>query len=56
MSPSFLAVLSAASPPSRGAWIEMGLQLNHSFEPSTSPPSRGVWIEIPKMSVFVSWE
>ena len=35
-----------ASPPSRGAWIEMP---QHSPSPTEtpSPPSRGAWIEIP---------
>ena len=35
-----------ASPPSRGAWIEI-LKCFDAKEPSnSSPPSRGAWIEI----------
>ena len=34
------------SPPSRGAWIEIGkLRLDSNTAPQ-SPPSRGAWIEI----------
>ena len=33
------------SPPSRGAWIEMGLYLLRAGI-SQSPPSRGAWIEM----------
>ena len=33
------------SPPSRGAWIEIGLSLE-GLPVLESPPSRGAWIEI----------
>ena len=33
------------SPPSRGAWIEIGSKSNRGME-QESPPSRGAWIEI----------
>ena len=33
------------SPPSRGAWIEIGVLLNY-LRYVMSPPSRGAWIEI----------
>ena len=35
----------AASPPSRGAWIEI-LQKSNCASLVRSPPSRGAWIEI----------
>ena len=38
---------NSASPPSRGAWIEMTSLASIALAPLTSPPSRGAWIEIP---------
>ena len=38
--------LPPASPPSRGAWIEMSLTTRLSRLPLPSPPSRGAWIEM----------
>mgnify|MGYP004635757507 CR=1 FL=1 len=38
-----------ASPPSRGAWIEMPQRLPPPKETLLSPPSRGAWIEMPKI-------
>ena len=35
------------SPPSRGAWIEIGLHLPDGVD-EESPPTRGAWIEISK--------
>ena len=34
-----------ASPPSRGAWIEIS-KFSSKHSTRTSPPSRGAWIEI----------
>ena len=39
---------TTASPPSRGAWIEIGLSLE-GLPVLESPPSRGAWIEIPRL-------
>ena len=33
------------SPPSRGAWIEIG-KFGKGYKVCKSPPSRGAWIEI----------
>ena len=33
------------SPPARGAWIEIVIQINFAL-PLKSPPARGAWIEI----------
>ncbi len=41
----------ARSSPARGTWVEIGLQENHSFAPSTSSPARGTWVEIQLDSV-----
>ena len=38
-------VISQQSPPSRGAWIEIG-KYHRPARISPSPPSRGAWIEI----------
>ena len=38
------------SPPSRGAWIEIGVKYDISSY-AESPPSRGAWIEMPMKSV-----
>ena len=40
-------VSGSMSPPSRGAWIEIGI-VSTVASAVTSPPSRGAWIEIPK--------
>ena len=34
------------SPPSRGAWIEIPVELWKLSKKTKSPPSRGAWIEI----------
>ena len=41
-----LALSICASPPSRGAWIEMNKQRAMDAWDKLSPPSRGAWIEI----------
>ena len=33
-------------PPSRGAWIEIGVEKKKGAEELSRPPSRGAWIEI----------
>ena len=40
-------VCMMASPPSRGAWIEI-YSILHIVSGEMSPPSRGAWIEIKK--------
>ena len=37
--------MAMRSPPSRGAWIEIGVYVNGD-QIGKSPPSRGAWIEI----------
>ena len=38
--------MARASPPSRGAWIEIPTFLTLPERIASSPPSRGAWIEI----------
>ena len=40
-----VAILTA-SPPARGAWIEMMYDLDVMQAGQTSPPARGAWIEM----------
>ena len=40
-------VVGLLSPPSRGAWIEIGVISTVWSSAPLSPPSRGAWIEIP---------
>ena len=37
--------MTSSSPPSRGAWIEIGA-IPHRPQCGWSPPSRGAWIEM----------
>ena len=41
-----LGDLVRASPPSRGAWIEIVQSTSPTYLTLSSPPSRGAWIEI----------
>ena len=49
MAATFWKTPIRASPPSRGAWIEIGLQLPSGVD-LESPPSRGAWIKM-----MVAW-
>ena len=40
----------AQSPPSRGAWIEIGINNVYKLASLTSPPSRGAWIEMYRLA------
>ena len=43
------------SPPTRGVWIEMGLNGGYLLQ-KLSPPTRGVWIEILMISLTLTAE
>ena len=42
------------SPPSRGAWIEIGKYTRVGDAKIASPPSRGAWIEICSCGRYIS--